>query len=221
MDATWRATCRTIRRKWGRLSGVHLSMAHELNGTWFPWSVRNDDVGSFRSSWTRWYNIVQEELVAEGKNAKVCLSLNWDTPSSVSMLGLLPKDRHYDVLGVDLYSMYPDLTNASAWESSRLLKKRDGAPRGIQAWFDFAESQGKPLSFPEWGLNPEQRSDNPFFIRKMHSIFKANAPQDPERPGPGQLAGEAYFNTWDTCRLWPATTAPKAAAAYRDLDFGR
>ena len=91
----------------------------------------------------------------------------------------------------------------------------------MEAWFDFARLIGKPLSFPEWGLNPQSHSDNPFFIQQMHRTFAAHAPSDPKRPKAGQLAGEAYFNTWDQCRLWPSTSAPRAAAMYRSLNFGQ
>lgn len=221
MDATWRGVCRTVLAKWGKLSAVHLSMAHELNGTWYPWSVDSSEVTSFRTAWARWYDIVQDELVTEGKNARVNLNLNCDTTGDVSVRKLLPDTDAFDLLGVDFYSMWPDLTGSAIWSSSKNAVTKDGSPRGVEAWFDFAESLGKPLSFPEWGLNPQSHSDNPFFIQQMHRTFGSHAPADPNRPKAGQLAGEAYFNTWDQCRLWPNTDNPRAAAMYRSLSFGR
>lgn len=221
MDTTWQATCRKVLASWGNLTAVHLSMSHELNGNWYPWAVNSTNVAEFFTAWVRWYNVVQTELVAKGKDVKVCLSLNSDTSSGVSMLSLIPPLPYVDLIGCDFYSMWPDLTTQLLWDKNRLTKKADGAPRGIQSWFDFARLIGKPISFPEWGLNSQTLSDNPFFLEAMRTIFAANAPLSATAPGPGQLAGEAYFNAVDRCRLWPATLAPNAAARYQALDFGR
>jgi hypothetical protein len=85
MDSTWRATCRSVRRKWGKLVGVQLSMAHEMNGSWYPWSVTSATVDDFKKAWARWHDIVNEELVEKGKHAKICLSMNANTTSEVSV----------------------------------------------------------------------------------------------------------------------------------------
>ncbi|HEX8508268.1 MAG TPA: hypothetical protein VF635_02045 [Propionibacteriaceae bacterium] len=220
LDATWQSTCRKIYEKWGNLTAVHISMAHELNGNWYPWSVNSTNVADFKTAWARWHQIVQTELVAKGKNAKVCLSLNSDTSSGVSMLSLIPPLEQFDILGCDFYSMWPDLTSQTLWDRNLLTKKSDGAPRGVQAWFNYAKSIGKPISFPEWALSSYALSDNPFFIERMRNIFAANAPTVPTAPGPGQLAGEAYFNVNDRCRLWPSTVVPNSAERYRELFFG-
>lgn len=211
MDSTWQNTCRKVFGSWGNLTAVHLSMSHELNGNWYPWAVNSTCLADFQTSWIRWYNVVQTELVAKGKNAKVCLSLNSDTSSGVSMLSLIPPLQYVDLIGCDFYSMWPDLTTQTLWDKNLLTKKSDGAPRGVQSWFDYARSIGKSLSFPEWGLNSQQLSDNPFFITAMHDIFAVNA---------DVLAGEAYFNANDRCRLWPTTYAPTAAARYQSTTFG-
>lgn len=220
MDATWQSTCRKIYEKWGNLTSVHLSMAHELNGNWYPWSVNSTNVTQFKTAWARWYTIVQTELVAKGKNAKVCLCLNSDTASGVSLLSLIPPLEYVDILGCDFYSMYPDLTTQVLWDRNLLTKKSDGAPRGIQAWFNYATSIGKPLAFPEWAVNSLAASDNPFFIEQMRNIFAANASLTPTAPGPGKVAGEAYFNAKDKTRLTPTTMIPDSATRYQQLYFG-
>lgn len=221
MDTTWQATCRKVLASWGNLTAVHLSMSHELNGNWYPWAVNGTNVADFQTAWARWYSVVQTELVAKGKRALVCLSLNSDTSSGVSMLSLIPPLAYVDLIGCDFYSMWPDLTTQTLWDKNLLTKKADGAPRGIQSWFNYAKLIGKPISFPEWGLNSQSLSDNPFFIEAMRNIFAANAPLAASAPADGQLAGESYFNANDRCRLWPATLAPLAAAKYQSLNFGR
>lgn len=220
MDSLWTTACRRIRRGWGDLSAVHLSMAHEANGTWYPWSVTNGNVNQFRRAWARWHGVVQRELVDKGKNVKVCLNLNSDTVNGLSVRAMLPALRYVDVLGCDFYSMWPDLRTLALWEENRASTRRDGSPRGIEAWRAFAVRINKPLSFPEWGVNPQRHSDNPYFISKMNAFFAAHAPAVPSAPKAGELAGEAYFNNWSTCRLWPNTDLPETAHRYRSLRWG-
>jgi len=136
------------------------------------------------------------------------------------MLSMIPDTRYFDVVGVDFYSMWPDLTTQTIWNQSLLTKKSDGAPRGIQAWFDYAKAIGKPLALPEWGLNTQSDSDNPFFISQMRNIFAANGCLVRTLPGPGQMAGEAYFNHKAISRLWPTTSMPGSAAMYKSVVFG-
>ena len=221
MDTTWRTACRSIRAKWGKLAQVHLSMAHEMNGDWYPWSVHSGNVTDFKKAWQRWYAIVQSELVAKGKDALVCLNMNADTATDVSVVDMVPDARSVDILGVDFYSMWPDIDDEDEWAIQATVRSLDGSPRGVQAWFDYAKSLAKPISVPEWGVNPSSRSDNPFFIKKMNSVFSAHSGLLPKCPGAGQLAGEAYFNDLDNCRLWPSTNVPRAAAAYRALSWGK
>lgn len=220
MDDIWRHQCRTVLAKWGQLSGVHLSMSHEMNGNWYPWSVNSGSTADFKTAWARWYDIVQTELVSKGKSVKVVLDLNSDTTSGLSMLSMIPDTRYFDVVGVDFYSMWPDLTTQTIWNQSLLTKKSDGAPRGIQAWFDYAKAIGKPVAFPEWGLNTQSDSDNPFFISQMRNIFAANGCMVRTLPAPGQMAGEAYFNHKARSRLWPTTSMPGSAAMYKSVVFG-
>lgn len=217
MDAIWRRTCSRIRNGWGDLDSVHLSMAHELNGNWYPWSVNRGNVADFRRAWTRWHDIVQQELTAKGKDVKVCLNLNGDTVPGVSVQELLPDLATFDVLGCDFYSMWPDLRTQADWDAHRRTTKGDGSPRGVEAWHRFAASVGKPLSFPEWGVNPQSRSDNPFFVQQMRLFFTSHAPAEARHAGPGEIAGEAYFNTWATCQLWPTSQVPATARSYRAL----
>ena len=227
MDATWTAFCRTLHAKWGKLAAVHLSMAHELNGDWYPWSVRPGMEASFKKAWIRWHGIVTRELIAKGRNVKFCLSYNSDS-LEVPVQALYPGAAYVDVIGTDFYNMWlgtpgkGNLHTQAEWDAHR-NDKAGTSPRGIQAWFDFAKAMGKPISFPEWGSSPQNFDDSPFFIESMNKIFRANAAANPAKPAAGQVAGEAYFNTHDECRLYggAATRIPRSAAKYKELVFGR
>jgi hypothetical protein len=226
MDSTWRYQCQKIHANWWpHLAQVHLSMAHEMSGNWYPWSVNSGNVAHFKTAWRRWYGIVQEELVSKGRNAKVVVSYNFDTTADVSVQTIDPGTAYYDIVGVDFYNMWwgggpgSGLNDQTAWNNN-LNAMKGSSPRGIGAWFSYASSVGKPLSIPEWGLSPQAYVDSPFFITTMRNYLATKAPADAYAPAAGKLAGDAYFNTWPECRLYPMTSVPNAAAAYRAARWG-
>jgi hypothetical protein len=226
MDSMWRSQCQKIHANWWpNLQGVHLSMAHEMSGNWYPWSVNASNVAAFKTAWKRWHGIVQEELVSKGRNAKVVMSYNFDTTSDISVQTIDPGVAYYDIVGVDFYNMWwggtaaSGLNDQTTWNNN--LNAMDGtSPKGIKSWFDYAASLGKPLSIPEWGLSPQAYVDSPFFITTFRNYIATKAPVNAFNPGAGRLAGDSYFNTWPQCRLWPTTSAPNAAAAYRTAKWG-
>ncbi len=227
-DSTWRDQCRKALSLWGKLRGLHLSMAHEFNnapsdGSGYAWKVYAKDQANFRKAWPRWAAIVREEMVAKGDKAKVVLSCNSDTNGGWTLAGGLPDPASFDILGVDPYNFWPSLLTATAWDSAKGAMKGD-VPRGVQAWIDLAAKLGKPISFPEWGLSPSKDFpvDTPVYIQKTHETFVRIAPADPYNPGPGRLAGEAYFNVWPGLgQIYPtAINAGNARAAYLALKWG-
>jgi hypothetical protein len=185
-----------------------------MNGTWYPWSVNSGNAANFRAAWARYHKIVQEELVSQGKSAKMVLNFNKDPVNSATAEQIYPGNAYVDVIGVDFYDMYPNYPNQGAWDNHYMAMK-NGSPHGIGAWKAFALSKGKPLSFSEWGIHMGNSFDNPFYIEKMHQFFQANA-----GTGAGQVLYETYFNTWDTIQIYPTTRAPNAAAKYRSLTWG-
>ena len=226
MDAMWRGQCQKINANWwSNCKGVHLSMAHELNGNWYPWSVNSGNVANFKTAWRRWYNIVQEELVSKGKNAKVTISYNFDTTGDITVQQTDPGSAYYNVVGVDFYNMWWGGTAASGlntqalWDSN--LSAMDGAtPKGIGSWFTYAASIGKPLSIPEWGTSPQATVEAPLFVTNMRNYLASKAPADAYNPSAGKCAGDSYFNTWAQCRLYPTTNLPNTAAAYKAAKWG-
>jgi hypothetical protein len=221
-DATWRAQCQKALSLWGNLRALHLSMAHEFNNG-YAWEVSAGEQANFKTAWSRWYQIVQDELVAHGKNARVVLSCNSDTNSGWTVAAGMPNLAHIDIIGCDFYSMYPTLTDDGIWDANKNTMKGD-TPRGIQAWLDFAAAKGKPISFPEWGVSPSNafNPNNPYFVEKMRGVFAANMPADPYNAGPGKIAGEAYFNAYaGQGKIWPTSTGnPDVATKYVSLVWG-
>lgn len=226
MDATWRLQCQKINSAWWpNLKGVHISMAHEMSGNWYPWSVNAGNVSSFKTAWRRFYNIVGEELKSKGRNVDVVLCYNMDTVSDITVQAIDPGVAYYDILGVDFYNMWWGGTAASGlntqatWDAN-LNAMKGTSPKGIGAWFTYAANQGKALSVPEWGTSPQATVEAPLFVTNMRNLFASKAPVDPYNPGAGRLAGDAYFNTWAQCRLYPTSSVPNTATTYRNLKWG-
>lgn len=226
LDAVWRGQLQKINAMWWpNLKGVSLSMAHELSGNWYPWSVNAGNVANFKTAWRRFYNIVTEELKSKGRKAWVTLNHNFDIVADISVQTMDPGLAYYDWLGVDIYNMWwggtreGGLNTQAAWDANFNAMKGTN-PRGPNAWFTYATQIGKPLCVPEWGLNPQVYIDSPFFITTMRNFLATKAPVDPYNPGAGRLAGDAYFNAWPQTRLWPSTSVPNSAAAYRNAKWG-
>ena len=217
---------------------VHAGFGFELNGSWFAVSIVRGQsgqlaqLGNFGAGWKRYANIIRQKAAASGKNIKICLNLTWDThgDASVKQIVQAAGTDYFDFLGVDYYDAYKPtwnthLNNDSDWNNEFYRTKHGGdTPVGLGAWVEFAQSIGKPITFPEWGLS-DNRSlgpfDNPYYIEKMNNFFRSIRAADPGVPQPGKLYGEAYFNAESIGYLWPNTHMPNSRDKYRDLSWGQ
>jgi hypothetical protein len=213
-DERWRHAMQSVHRRWGNKSTIYIRPAHEMNGNWYRWAVNASNVEDFKRAWIRYHAIVQAELVAKGKDAKLVFNPNWDSHSNVSIDTIYPGDAYVDVIGVDYYDHFPSTDDRAEWQA-KLHSTRNQSPRGIGAWREWAAGKGKPMAFPEWGVRPEAAHDNPFFVRQMHEFFRRHAGS-----GPGQVIYEIYFNCYDATRLNPRTRVPSAAVEYQRLKWG-
>ena len=224
-DDHWRTMARKLVEVYGTLKCMDISLFHECNGTWYDWPIKSGDAAYFRTAFKRMSDIFRYEMVTVGKKKiRIVLSLNSDNVGGIPIANYMPDLSSFDILGVDLYDFLMTRTE-SEWNNFTNSWK-GGAPLGMNAWITYAQSIGKPISFPEWGINPDtgysgSNRDNPLYIQKMYDAFKAIAPADPYNPGPGQLAGEAYYNDRpNKSQIFGQTSAPNAAAKYKSLVWG-
>lgn len=216
LDAVWRQGMQSVHASWGARKWLFIRPAHELNGQDL-WYVARGEEADFKATWIRFYNIVQDELVKKGKPTFLTFCVNhekWGNAVEVSD-ALYPGDAFVDVIGVDYYDNKRHL-DAASWEATAKSTTASGNPRGIYTWLAFAKRHGKPIAFPEWGLQSETvpDNDNPYFIQRMNELFRANAGS-----GPGQVLYEQYFSAWDADRLNSPTFLPKSAAMYKSLSW--
>lgn len=211
----WVEAAQTINENWGEKDTVYVRVAHEMNGTWFAWSVTEDNAADFRSAFCDYYGILHEENPE--KDLEVVFGLNADPANGMAIEDYYPGDECVDVMGVDKYDAWPSLDNEEEWDAW-WDDTKNGSPLGLGAHLAFAADHGKSLGLGEWGASNDQDGgprDNPFFVERMYEAFAAHA-----GTGPGQIEYDVYFNTWDQIELFPNTQIPKVADAYRQLDWG-
>jgi hypothetical protein len=185
--------------------------------------VNASNNADYIKAFDRFYGIVQTDLVAKGRDAKVVWPPNSDDHNGIPATQSWPGDQFVDVVGVDYYD-WDRATDQTKWDAAFNKTGTYGGPAGIGAWQAFAKQHGKPISLPEWGTDGEGPTDDPFFIQKMNEFFRANA-----GTGPGQVWYEIYFDCTgyvkaggETFLIFPEADSkvPQSAAMYKSLKWG-
>ena len=190
--------------------------ANRMGG--FPWAATGDGA-SYKACFRRWVRTLRS---VTGQKFTIDWNMGRQGNLPYSVAQLYPGNDVVDVVGVQLYDTCPPSPDEATWTKNQNAT-RNGVPAGAYTWLAFAKGKGKRLSVPEWGVGgsyggcKQPSFDNPFFIRKMHEFFKANA---------GSIAYEAYLNGPGVSRTnpqsHPSTIAPtdpnpKSAAEYAKL----
>ncbi len=191
----------------GRANSI-VRLAWEFNGDWFPWSASNKP-----GSWVGCFQQVVGAIRQTDAQARIDWTLNSHTDGAFDFY---PGDAYVDVIGIDTFDMWPASTDENSWNT-----QCDEA-EGLCSVIKFARAHGKKFSVPEWGLvgthdtgagrAGQSGGDNPFYIRKMHDTFVANA---------DVVSYEAYFSNSDPGNVHSSLTGPveepSSAQAYASL----
>ena len=100
------------------------------------------------------------------------------------------------LVGPDYYNFWPATLTDAEWNSNLYAQSKQGWPKGVGAWLNWAKSIGRPFCLGEFALmtsyvNPDGTRpvsdgwDNPVFIKKMLDFLKANA---------ADIGFASYFN---------------------------
>ena len=149
-----------------------LRLGHEFDGTWQPWSAR-DNEQAYIAAFRHVRNVFEKESRAfryewTGMHGP----WRWHAPSAY------PGDAYVDIIGLDIYYRRAEAIGDRQWD-----REYEAA---LVAHRDFAISKGKAVSYPEWG---RARGDTSRFIDLMYGWFDSLP-----KSGPGSLAYQAYFN---------------------------
>lgn len=120
-----------------------------------------------------------------------------------------PGDDVVDIIGIDIYDVKWQDTSVTPQARWNYIVSRQ---MGVNELLSFANSHGKPVSYPEWGIYASGDSfagggDNPYFIEEMAGLISATKP-----------VYQAYFNLdWGSGVL---KDFPSGQAAFKQI-FGR
>lgn len=235
-DEAWLSTLTNLKKKsaaHGILpQNIYIRFAHEMNGFWVPWAVRQGQEADFRKAITR-FSTLRYQVFGETNAPKVVLCPNYGTTSGYAdprdlMVKFDDSDRRVvNVYAVDTYNGYPHRDNYDqiwSWMNSA----GSGVPLTIEEHRRVALANGVPFAVGEWGNcgidDPDQcgggGGEAPAYMEAMNNYFRAHA-GDLSNPQPGQFLYEIQFNLWDQYAIYgPEAHQPLTSAEYRDLTWG-
>ena len=123
---------------------VILRPAHEMNGTWYPWSIGAGlDPADYRRMWRTIYDIFREEGLI-GDRVRWVWSINSETTADLNLAAVYPGDAYIDWVGVDGYN-FGESQNWSSWVDPTSI---------FESTFEqVRDISGAPLSVPEFGCS--------------------------------------------------------------------
>lgn len=209
-DAYFREIGTAVAGAGTRAGGAVVRLGKEANRAQSPWGYRTAaDLPAYRSCFRRVARVLKErapDLKIEWTNGRRTLA------EGVNPLDAYPGTAAVDIIGVHYYDN-PKLTRMKTqaiWDRNYVDTLPNGGPRGLGTWLAAARARGKKLAVSEWGVwgLTTNKADNPFYVSKMYSFFKANK---------ADLAYESYFNCNEQHELLPEGKFPAAGAKYRQL----
>ena len=207
LDGTFKEIGQTL--SGGNMAGTIVRLGWEANGTSYAWSIR-DQVEPYKACFRRLVGILRNQA----PNIQIEWSMRKDNGASVGVHNVYPGNDVVDIIGTSFYDRYPSTNTQSQWDEA-YRETKQGGPKGLGTWLDFAKSKGKKLALAEWAVSdgePRSSRDNPFFVEKVWQFLKANS---------SNIAYEAYFNCINTgagiYMVYPERNNPQAAAKYKQL----
>lgn len=178
-----------------------LRIGHEANGSWYPWSTRNNagQMGDYVLAW----RVAHDAIKAVCPQVRLNLNLCVDRTNASTLAGHYAGDGYVDIVSFDFYDYNINTTTA---------KFASSGGNNFDLFVGFAKTHGKGFSVDEWGVSlnadPNVR-DSPFYIQSMWDSFAAMATKYP-----GVILYDSYFNSGNNHNF---SVNPKSAALYKKL----
>ncbi len=181
-----------------------IRLGHEGDFLGYPYSFRGGNQAHYISAFRHVHNVLLSVSGAQ-------FLFDYTNNGGFLNYGALgyPGDAYVDIIGLDFYDKAP-------WPNIQAK---------LQAHLDFAISHGKPVSYPEFGLdhpagcansNPDfcGKGDHPAFIQNVFDWLD-NLPNS----GPGSLVYANYFNGSSTANTHNLNRYPNSKSKFKQL-FG-
>jgi beta-mannanase len=156
-----------------------IRLAWEMNGPW-----EGDFVGSTTQDQSLWVTCFDNEVTALRSAAGEHFLIDWNPNScteTIPYANYYPGNAYVNIVGLDFYDVSCDAPNTQV-----SFAQLAAVPSGLNNFEAFAAAQGKPMSFPEWGLDTTPNGDDPGYIAGVGAAV-AN----------GNFAFEEYFQVAD------------------------
>jgi beta-mannanase len=172
-----------------------IRLGAEMNGAW-----ESDFVGNTTQEQNLWATCFANEVTGLRQAAGEHFLIDWNPNASTQNIpyaNFYPGNAYVNILGLDQYD-FSGLTNGTF-----TFAQMASEPAGLNNFEAFAAAQGKPMSFPEWGLFSSP-GDDPGYIDGMGSTV-AN----------GDFAFEAYYDVGNDNTLSLGSSTPLSLAAFQ------
>ena len=176
-----------------------IRLSWEMNGTW-----NADSIGNTPTTDAEWVSFWRQTVFAMRAVPGAHFVFDWCPNNgyrNIPLANYYPGDDVVDVIGDDFYD-----TGVPAGTTNRFayLSTLGG---GLNTIIAFAKGHGKPLSIPEWGIEPVNTTDgaggdDPGYIQGLASVIATN-----------DVAFATYFYNYGFATELPA--APNSLGAFR------
>ena len=179
------------------LQNTVLRLGAEMNGAW-----EADYMGSTTQEQKLWAACFANEVTGLRKAAGEHFLIDWNPNActqSVPYANFYPGNAYVDIMGLDLYDV-----GCNAPSAPINFIQLANETFGLTSFEAFAGAQGKPMSFPEWGLSSVPNGDNPAYIDGIGSAVAS-----------GDFAFEAYFDAGAQGMLPLGSRTPLSVLAFQ------
>jgi hypothetical protein len=153
-----------------------LRLGAEMNGNW-----EADFIGTTTQEQNLWAQCFANEVTSLRQAVGENFLIDWDPNAGKGgypYANFYPGNAYVDIMGLDLYDV-----DSNSPATSVTFSQLANEPFGLNYFETFAAAEGKPMSFPEWGLSTTPSGDDPGYIDGVASTV-AN----------GDFAFESYFD---------------------------
>ncbi len=180
-------------KRWGH--PLFLRFAHEMNGTWYPWSesVNGNRPGDYVKAWRHVHDIFKHHEVTN-VTWVWCPSRKGTKPQKLR--ALYPGDQYVDWLGMDGYND----TRQKRWQT---MEEIFG-----DLYRELNEMSAKPMMIVEFSTTEKGGSKAGWIVQAFHEIIPGRFPR---------IGAVVWFNRRFSPELdWRIELSPSARKAFED-----
>jgi hypothetical protein len=150
--------------------GAIIRLAPEANGDW-----NDDSLGTTPTQWAEWDQFWNDTVIAMRSVPGAHFQFDWCINAlyrNLPLSQIYPGNNTVQIIGIDAYdSGNLGTTGAARWNA--MLNNADG----IQSVLNLAKASHKPISIPEWGVEPPSANgggDDAAYVNGIASVVANN-----------------------------------------------